>query len=107
MGYNQAVDDAAKDTRVAELEAALRDALGSFKCTQHVLSYPESHWSRRACALLNEGPEQPSYLTFVRTAGGDEVTCTPNHPILTDHGWVAAGQLKKGQQPEPTKPTGR
>ena len=54
------------EARVAELEAALRDALGSFKCTQRVLSYPESHWSRRACALLNEEPEQPGYITFVR-----------------------------------------
>lgn len=52
--------------RVSELEAPLRDALGSFKCTQRVLSYPESHWSRRACALLNEEPEQPGHITFTR-----------------------------------------
>lgn len=30
------------------------------------------------------------------TAGGDEITVTPNHPILTDKGFVAAGSLNKG-----------
>lgn len=52
--------------RVAGLENALRDALGGFTCTQRVLSYPESHWSRRACALLGESAEQPDYIAFTR-----------------------------------------
>lgn len=30
------------------------------------------------------------------TAGGHELTITPNHPVLTDRGWVAAGDLQEG-----------
>jgi hypothetical protein len=33
------------------------------------------------------------YLVVCRTSGGDEISCTPNHPILTDRGWVAAKLL--------------
>lgn len=32
----------------------------------------------------------------VKTASGVEFTCTPNHPILTSDGWVAAGLLDDG-----------
>jgi len=32
-------------------------------------------------------------LVVVRTASGREVACTPNHPVLTRRGWVAAGAL--------------
>ena len=35
-------------------------------------------------------------IIIIRTAGGHELTTTPNHPILTDKGWVAAGLLVKG-----------
>lgn len=35
-------------------------------------------------------------LIVIRTAGGHELTVTPNHPILTDQGWVAAGLLVQG-----------
>lgn len=35
-------------------------------------------------------------VVVVRTAGGKQLTCTPNHPILTDGGWVPAGRLKVG-----------
>lgn len=35
-------------------------------------------------------------IAIIRTAGGKQLTCTPNHPILTDHGWVAAGSLHVG-----------
>ena len=30
------------------------------------------------------------------TAGGHELTITPNHPVLTDRGWVSAGNLQEG-----------
>jgi len=30
------------------------------------------------------------------TAGGHELTITPNHPVLTDRGWVNAGDLQEG-----------
>ena len=32
------------------------------------------------------------------TAGGNEITVTPNHPILTTKGFVAAGSLKEGDE---------
>lgn len=35
-------------------------------------------------------------IVTIRTALGHNLTVTPNHPILTPHGWVAASQLKKG-----------
>lgn len=35
-------------------------------------------------------------LVTVKTASGIEFTCTPNHPILTPSGWVAAKRLHDG-----------
>lgn len=35
-------------------------------------------------------------LVSIRTASGVELSLTPNHPILTWHGWVAGGLLQKG-----------
>jgi hypothetical protein len=37
-------------------------------------------------------------LVVVRTSGGKEFSCTPNHPVLTLDGWVGAGDLYEGQQ---------
>lgn len=35
-------------------------------------------------------------LVTIKTAGGNELTGTPNHPVLTDQGWVALGELDLG-----------
>ena len=35
-------------------------------------------------------------LITINTASGINFTCTPNHPILTPRGWVAAALLNKG-----------
>ena len=35
-------------------------------------------------------------VVVVRTASGRELTCTPNHPVLTPQGWVAAHLLHVG-----------
>lgn len=35
-------------------------------------------------------------VIVIRTASGENLTCTPNHPILTQAGWVAAGELNEG-----------
>ena len=35
-------------------------------------------------------------FVVIRTASGNELTCTPNHPILTPRGWVAAEILHEG-----------
>ena len=35
-------------------------------------------------------------LFTVKTAGGIEFTCTPNHPVLTPFGWVRVNELHEG-----------
>ena len=35
-------------------------------------------------------------LVVICTANGNQLTCTPNHPVLTPEGWVSAGLLDKG-----------
>lgn len=35
-------------------------------------------------------------VVVIDTAGGRRLTVTPNHPVLTDRGWVAAGALVEG-----------
>lgn len=35
-------------------------------------------------------------LVTITTASGNQLTGTPNHPIFTDHGWVALGALREG-----------
>lgn len=35
-------------------------------------------------------------VVVLRTAAGHELAITPNHPVLTPHGWVAAGELREG-----------
>ncbi len=67
---------------------------------------PALHWKCFAPGTLVESPSvlrgfERTYtgdVVIVRTSAGNEVTCTPNHPILTDAGWVAAGLIKKGQK---------
>ncbi len=35
-------------------------------------------------------------LVVISTASGKHLSCTPNHPVLTPSGWVAAGLLHEG-----------
>lgn len=35
-------------------------------------------------------------LVIIRTAAGDQVSVTPNHPVLTDKGWVPANLVREG-----------
>jgi len=37
-------------------------------------------------------------IVVIRTASKHELTCTPNHPILTDRGWVAAKLLDRSDR---------
>jgi hypothetical protein len=37
-------------------------------------------------------------VVTLNTAGGDKITVTPNHPILTDRGFIPAGQIKEGDK---------
>ena len=36
-------------------------------------------------------------LVIVGLAGGRELAITPNHPVLTERGWVSAGLLREGE----------
>ena len=56
------------------------------------------HTVVRVCGQL-QGAMQRRYqgiLIIIHTASGYELACTPNHPILTPHGWIVAGSLQKG-----------
>src|SRR3954464_974526 len=35
-------------------------------------------------------------LVTIKTASGNELSVTPNHPILTRSGWISASTLKEG-----------
>lgn len=37
-------------------------------------------------------------MLVVTTAAGNEIRCTPNHPILTPRGWLGAAKLSVGNQ---------
>lgn len=37
-------------------------------------------------------------IAIISGSGIDDISVTPNHPILTRHGWVAAGELKIGDE---------
>ncbi len=37
-------------------------------------------------------------IVDLRTATGELLACTPNHPVLTGHGWVPAGKLTEGDE---------
>ncbi len=56
--------------------------------TGRIVSRPVTHvWRRPAAALVR-----------VDLVDGAPLVCTPNHPILTSDGWVAAGQLRPSQE---------
>ncbi|MEL6326410.1 MAG: minor capsid protein, partial [Cyanobacteria bacterium J06626_23] len=35
-------------------------------------------------------------IITIKTASGKELTATPNHPVLTDQGWIGLGSLNEG-----------
>lgn len=67
---------------------------------------PVAHWNCFVGDTMVVSPEvlrgfERPYsgdVVIIRTASGHEVTCTPNHPILTQAGWVAAGELHEGDE---------
>ena len=54
--------------------------------------------ARVASSLVSATSERwfDGELVVIRTASGKQLTSTPNHPILTDRGWVAADLLDIG-----------
>ena len=51
--------------------------------------------SRSGIAAVSKRLYNGDLIVF-RTAAGRELSCTPNHPILTDRGWIAAQSLDLG-----------
>ena len=37
-------------------------------------------------------------IVIIKTTTGNQVACTPNHPILTRQGWLPAGQIHEGSE---------
>jgi len=66
--------------------------------------YPGDHYNCFIGSTVVSGPgPRGATLRYyegdvieLTTASGQFLTATPNHPILTDHGWVAAGLLDEG-----------
>lgn len=52
----------------------------------------------RATARLGQRFRYAGKLVKLETRGGQRLTVTPNHPVLTRHGWRPAGELKTGDQ---------
>lgn len=53
--------------------------------------------SSPSCVRAADSRWYEGQLVVIHTAGGQELSVTPNHPVLTPEGWVAAGQLVVGQ----------
>lgn len=89
--------------------AALSSRTCGYCLSRHGKTYPlgtvmESHPNCFPAGTLCSGPEVVGSsvrwyvgdLVDIRFASGDHISVTPNHPILTPHGWVAAGLLNEG-----------
>lgn len=48
--------------------------------------------------IAHSGRDYVGEIITVTIAGGNKLTVTPNHPILTPEGWVKAGALLKGDK---------
>jgi hypothetical protein len=46
--------------------------------------------------VVNTQRRQPAGLVTVTFDDGEQVTCTPNHPLMTTRGWSPAGTLSRG-----------
>jgi hypothetical protein len=59
----------------------------------HPACVPSGRRVRASDVLAGTRRRYAGELTVLATAAGDQVTVTPNHPVLTDQGWVPAGQV--------------
>lgn len=48
--------------------------------------------------LATSGRAYAGSVVNLSTSGGHKLTCTPNHPILSDRGWINAGSLVHGDR---------
>lgn len=78
---------AARDGKVYERGSVLYPAHGRCLTPGTVVSSPTV---KAGTARQYDGE-----VVTIKTASGEELTVTPNHPILTTQGWLSAGQLNK------------
>lgn len=53
----------------------------------------DTHITTSECVTAHSQRWYEGEVIHIRTRRGYQLTCTPNHPILTGRGWVAAGEL--------------
>jgi hypothetical protein len=77
----------------------------TLRTVQDALAHPTSHphcvvegTQVQAVGAIQIGYrfKKSGRLVCISTAGGNELTITPNHPILTGRGWIASGDVKEG-----------
>ena len=65
-------------------------------CPQHFNCFPAGTLVITPRVLGSTARWYSGEVVEILTAAGNEVTVTPNHPVLTPQGWVAAGLLHEG-----------
>lgn len=65
---------------------------------QHPMCFPAGVVVTGPSAVAASSRRYEGDLVTVVFADGQEVPVTPNHPVLTPDGWVAAGDLREGSQ---------
>jgi hypothetical protein len=74
---------------LAGVDQSLLDVIACFVPDQRVTATRPTHaWMRRY---------QGDVIT-IKTALGNQMTCTPNHPVLTRQGWLPAREIHEGTQ---------
>lgn len=95
----------ARDGKVAPVEGHADDLPEGLPRLEPSGARPPAHWRcfPGDCLVTPGSKIAAAHKRFYegnvvvfKTAGGHEVTCTPNHPILTSKGWRAAELLEVG-----------
>lgn len=69
---------------------------GAMYPPQHPMCFPAGVVVTGPSAVAATSRRYEGDLVTIVFADGQEVPVTPNHPVLTPDGWVAAGDLRKG-----------
>lgn len=93
------------DGQVQEVDDPFKSPLGNIRFPGDPTAKPgdvyncfvgETNVATDAGIIRSYKHDYSGELITVKTAGGVQFTCTPNHPILTPSGWVAAKCLNNG-----------
>jgi SPP1 gp7 family putative phage head morphogenesis protein len=61
----------------------------------HVSCFPAGTIVDGPKALVSTARHYEGEVVIIKTASGKELTGTPNHPVMTPHGWIPMGRLNK------------